>query len=96
MPLYEYECESCGKKFEKIQKFSDPPIKTCIYCSGPVHKLFSPPTFIFKGTGWYVTDYARKNSSPPDNGKKKHSPSDGDGKESSASNPAKSEKVSSD
>jgi putative FmdB family regulatory protein len=64
MPLYEYECESCGKRFERIRRFSDPPIETCVACGGPVHKLMSSPAIQFKGSGWYVTDYARKGSSP--------------------------------
>lgn len=60
MPLYEYQCKKCRNKFEKIQKFSDPPVKKCPQCGGPVEKLLSAPAVQFKGTGWYVTDYARK------------------------------------
>jgi putative FmdB family regulatory protein len=59
MPLYEYECDTCGHRVEKIQKFSDPPLETCEKCGGPVHKMQSAPAFQFKGTGWYVTDYAK-------------------------------------
>lgn len=59
MPLYEYQCEVCGHRFEKIQKFSDPPLETCPTCEGAVRKLISSPAFQFKGTGWYVTDYAK-------------------------------------
>src|SRR5262249_51025097 len=59
MPLYEYECDA-GHRFEKIQKFSDLPIETCPTCGKPVHKLVSSPAFQFKGTGWYITDYAEK------------------------------------
>jgi len=59
MPLYEYQCEVCGHRFEKIQKFSDPPLETCPSCDGVVRKLISSPAFQFKGTGWYVTDYAK-------------------------------------
>jgi|SRR5437764_12094248 len=59
MPLYEYECEKCGHRFEKIRKFSDAPLDTCEKCGGPVHKMQSAPAFQFKGTGWYVTDYAK-------------------------------------
>ena len=62
MPLHEYECEACGHRFEVIQKFSDPPIETCPTCGGKVHKLISSPAFHLKGSGWYVTDYARKDS----------------------------------
>ena len=59
MPLYEYECEACGHRFEVIQKFSDSPIGSCLKCGGPVHKLLSSPAIQFKGSGWYITDYAR-------------------------------------
>jgi len=64
MPLYEYECEACGHRFEVIQKFSDAPIEKCPVCGSAVHKLQSAPAFQFKGTGWYVTDYAKSGSSP--------------------------------
>ena len=62
MPLYEYQCEACHKRFEKIQKFSDPLIETCPSCGGRVNKLLSSPAIQFKGTGWYITDYAKKSS----------------------------------
>lgn len=62
MPLYEYECEACGERFEQIQKFSDPPIEKCPKCGGQVHKLMSSPAIQFKGSGWYITDYAKKDS----------------------------------
>jgi len=61
MPLYEYQCDACGKRFEKIQKFSDEPLEICALCGkGPVHKLLSSPAIQFKGSGWYITDYAKK------------------------------------
>ena len=60
MPLYEYECEACGNRFERIQKFSDPPVEECPKCGGVVRKLISSPAIQFKGSGWYVTDYAKK------------------------------------
>ena len=59
MPIYEYLCQSCGKKFEVLQKFSDDPVLVHPDCGGKVEKLISAPSFQFKGTGWYVTDYAR-------------------------------------
>ena len=59
MPIYEYECEKCGHRFEKIQKYSDAPLESCEKCGGPVHKMQSAPAFQLKGTGWYVTDYAK-------------------------------------
>jgi putative FmdB family regulatory protein len=66
MPLYEYQCESCDRKFEKIVKFSDPPLEKCPTCGGPVRKLVSSPAFHLKGTGWYATDYAKKDQAPAD------------------------------
>ncbi|MGC4081873.1 MAG: zinc ribbon domain-containing protein [Vicinamibacterales bacterium] len=62
MPLYEYECDKCGHRFEVIQKFSDAPIDTCPKCGSTVHKLISSPAIQFKGSGWYITDYAKKES----------------------------------
>ena len=59
MPLYEYECKSCGSVFEKMQKFSDEPLTVHENCGGHVRRLLSAPSFQFKGTGWYITDYAR-------------------------------------
>ena len=59
MPLYEYQCDQCAHRFEVIQKFSDAPIDVCPKCGGPVKKLLSSPAIQFKGTGWYITDYAR-------------------------------------
>jgi len=61
MPLYEYECNACRHRFELIQKFSDPPPEACTSCgTGPVRRLLSSPAIQFKGSGWYITDYARK------------------------------------
>ena len=60
MPLYEYKCDACGHCFEKIQKFSDPLVDTCPKCGGVVHKLVSSPAIQFKGSGFYITDYAKK------------------------------------
>jgi putative FmdB family regulatory protein len=62
MPLYEYECDSCHHRFEVIQKFSDALIDTCPKCGSTVHKLMSSPAIQFKGSGWYITDYAKKDS----------------------------------
>jgi putative FmdB family regulatory protein len=71
MPLYEYSCQRCGKLFEVLQKFSDPALSEHEECGGPVERLVSPPALQFKGTGWYVTDYARGSggSSNGSNGK---------------------------
>ena len=60
MPMYEYRCAECGHEFEVIQRFSDEPLTRCPRCSGPVTKLVSQGGFQLKGSGWYVTDYARK------------------------------------
>jgi putative FmdB family regulatory protein len=62
MPLYEYECDACGHRFEKIQKFSDPLVDTCPVCGSHVHKLFSSPAIQFKGSGFYITDYPKGDS----------------------------------
>ena len=69
MPLYEYQCEACAHRFERIQKFSDPPIEVCPNCGGPVRKLLSSPAIQFKGSGWYITDYAKKSATKSDDGK---------------------------
>ena len=63
MPLYEYQCDSCGHRFERIRKFSDPPVTSCPQCGSAVQKLVSSPAFHLKGTGWYATDYAKKSGS---------------------------------
>jgi putative FmdB family regulatory protein len=68
MPLYEYECESCGHRFEVIHKYSDPPIAVCPKCGGEVRKLFSSPAIQFKGSGFYITDYARAGKSEGEGG----------------------------
>ena len=69
MPIYEYGCKKCGYRFEVRQSFNDDPLAECQHdgCKGPVHRIFSPPTIIFKGSGFYTTDYARdgKDSSRP-------------------------------
>jgi putative FmdB family regulatory protein len=63
MPLYEYQCESCQHRFEVIQKFSDAHVDTCPKCAGAVKRLLSSPAIQFKGSGWYITDYARSGKS---------------------------------
>ena len=63
MPLYEYQCESCAKRFERIQKYSDPPIEVCPSCGARVKKLMSSPAIQFKGSGFYITDYPKKTQS---------------------------------
>ncbi len=88
MPLYEYECPKCGT-FELVRKFSDAPLESCPTCARPVEKLASAPAIQFKGTGWYITDYARKSSGgeggkdSKDSKDSKHSKDKGGSKESS-------------
>ena len=65
MPLYEYQCDACAHRFEQIQRFSDPLVTSCPKCEGSVQKLVSSPAIQFKGTGWYVTDYARQEKKGP-------------------------------
>ena len=93
MPLYEYECEGCGEVFEVIQKFSDAPITVHEKCGGQVRRLLSAPSFHFKGSGWYATDYAKGG-----NGGSKKSDSDKktDSEKKSPSDSAKTESKSSD
>ena len=86
MPLYEYECKKCHHRFEKIQKFSDRMVKKCPDCGGVVEQMISAPAVQFKGSGWYVTDYAKKSSS--------QSSSDGSGKDSKKEDKSKSESSS--
>src|SRR6478736_8045316 len=93
MPLYEYRCKKCGHIFEKIVKFSDKPIKKCPECGGVVEQTISAPAVQFKGSGWYVTDYAKKahSSSSSDGGKDSK-----DSKESKDSKDSKKDEKKSD
>ena len=87
MPLYEYECDACGRRFEVILKSSDTTVEACKHCGkGPVHRLLSSPAIQFKGTGWYVTDYAQKGKS--DSSSTSSSAKDTDGAKSDTSTPA--------
>ena len=63
MPLYEYQCKKCHSLTERIQKFSDPPLTVCPHCGGELEQMLSAPAIQFKGSGWYVSDYAKKPSS---------------------------------
>lgn len=93
MPLYEYRCRQCGAHVEKIQKFSDKPLRTCAKCGGELERLLSAPAIQFKGTGWYVTDYGRK--SPPEAGSSPASGKKGDGASSSSTSTTDSKPASS-
>jgi putative FmdB family regulatory protein len=59
MPTYVYGCDACGHQFEKFQKFSDDPIRSCPECDSPVRRIFQPAGIVFKGSGWHITDYKR-------------------------------------
>ena len=88
MPLYEYKCKKCGHQFEKIQKYSDRMVKKCPDCGGRVEQMITAPAVQFKGTGWYVTDYAKKSSGLPS--------SDGGSKDSKKDDKSKSDGSSKD
>jgi putative FmdB family regulatory protein len=85
MPLYEYECKKCHHRFEKIQKFSDPHVKKCPKCGGPIEQVISAPAVQFKGSGWYVTDYAKKSSAPSSSNSSNSSNGDSSSKKESKS-----------
>jgi putative FmdB family regulatory protein len=76
VPLYEYECQECGHRFEMLQKVADSPLKACVKCKGKVERLLSSPAIQFKGSGWYITDYARKGQSPSTQSSEKSSDSE--------------------
>lgn len=95
MPLYEYQCESCEERIEIIQKFSDPPYTHCPKCSGNLRKLISSPAIQFKGSGFYITDYARSGSSK-DSGETGSSSASEKSEKSSASSTTSSSKSSDD
>jgi putative FmdB family regulatory protein len=77
MPLYDYRCKQCGERFEVIQKFSDEPLTVHEKCGGEVERLISPSALQFKGTGWYVTDYAKKNGNSKSDENRSKSSSEG-------------------
>jgi putative FmdB family regulatory protein len=100
MPLYEYECDACHQRFEVIQKFSDPPPESCARCGkGPLRRLMSTPAIQFKGSGWYITDYAggrssaASSSASSESGEKSEKGDKGEKKDSA---PAKTESTKSD
>lgn len=90
MPLYEYQCEKCGKRFEVMQKFSDEPLTAHEACGGRVDRLISAPALQFKGSGWYITDYAKSQSGDNGAAKKTDTPSaaSSSGSESGSSVPS--------
>ncbi len=103
MPLYEYKCSACGHRFERIVKFSDPPLKSCPHCGkDAVEQMIHAPAVQFKGSGWYVSDYSRKSapggasSTSPEGGEKASASKEGAGKEGTtkAEGSASAEKTS--
>lgn len=92
MPIYEYLCENCGREFEEWQKFSDPPVERCT-CGGRARRLISQSTFVLKGTGWYVTDYGRKDGAWKDS-PKTTSTENNNSSDSSSSKPTSSDSKS--
>jgi putative FmdB family regulatory protein len=91
LPLYEYECTACGHRFEVIQKFSDLPVEKCPKCGKPVERLISSPAIQFKGTGWYVTDYAKRRGPTDTKGESK--PANETPKQAAATGPTKGEQT---
>ncbi|MBS3757244.1 MAG: zinc ribbon domain-containing protein [Desulfobacterales bacterium] len=104
MPIYEYECAECGRVHEIMQKMSDPPLTECPHCAGKLQKLISQSTFHLKGSGWYATDYANRNSGSSSAASKESdhasdkstSKTDSSPKESSSTNSSSTESRSSD
>src|SRR5437763_15658821 len=94
MPTYEYQCVSCGHRFEKFQSFSAEPIKSCPVCGEPVRKVITPAGIIFKGPGWYITDSKKPNTAAPAASSEKKTDGNGatdkaaSGKDGEASKPA--------
>jgi putative FmdB family regulatory protein len=91
MPLYDYRCHQCGKTFEIIQKFSDEPLHVHEECGGEVERLISAPALQFKGTGWYVTDYAKAGKAPSGKASDKGSESKPDSKSADTKTESKAE-----
>lgn len=78
MPIYEYECQACSHRFERIQKFTDGTVRRCPECGGSVERLISSPAIRFKGSGWYVTDYSDRGKRLKEEQKRETSPGDKD------------------
>lgn len=94
VPIYEYQCKVCGHHFEVIQKFSEEPVTSCVACAGPVRRVLSAPALVFKGTGWYVNDYASPERKKALEGEKKGA--DGSSNSGGGEPKAKAEKDTSD
>ncbi len=83
MPIFEYQCQECGIRFERLQRKGDPFLTTCPECGGPVRRLLQPPGIIFKGSGFYITDHRRSGNAGTDRSRK-------NGRKDSAEKPEKS------
>jgi putative FmdB family regulatory protein len=88
MPIYSYQCDKCGTRFDRLQKFTDKPLTRCPECRGPVRRLIQPAGIVFKGSGWYITDSKKSSSATVPSGKDKS-------KESTESKSAETDKSSS-
>jgi putative FmdB family regulatory protein len=88
MPIYEYTCQKCGRHLEVMQKMSDKPLTRCPECKGKLEKIFSQTSFQLKGSGWYVSDYAKRGkvekSEKSDKGEKSEKPDKGEKKEAAS------------
>src|SRR5438270_4808996 len=96
MPLYEYLCNKCGHRFERIQLFSAQPVKKCPECGGKVEQVISAPAVQFKGSGWYVTDYAKKSGGSSGSGENSNSKSESSGSKSESGGKSESSSDSKD
>ena len=94
MPIYEYSCLKCGERTEALQSLYDAPLTTCEACGGELKKLLSAPSFQFKGSGWYVTDYAKKGGKPTESSESKGEGASKSGSESKSGSDTKSESSS--
>ena len=93
MPIYEYQCTKCKHRFEKIQKFSDKPVQKCPECGGKLEQVLSAPVVQFKGSGWYVTDYAKKSHASHAHSSSEADASSKDSKETKKEEKAKPDSV---
>ncbi len=91
MPTYEYQCGTCGNRFEKFQSFSDEPIKICPECGNPVKKVFSPAGIIFKGSGWYINDSKKTSSAMPSSSSSSAKSDNGNGSDSKSDSASSSD-----
>lgn len=84
MPIYEYRCTSCGRTVELLQRFDEPPATECSHCHGSLEKLFSAPSFQFKGSGWYVNDYGKGGGAKASDGEGSSATKESSGTDSAA------------